>query len=140
MAKTRKRKSTKATAKAKVVRTKAAKKARKTKAPGRDEKGPLGWLIPDLETAYARLTPREAEGGVRAMAEAADVVRVRSSIATGADAVYAPVNKGMWRDLIHEYKQRKAGAAHDRAAARAAIVPGGRNWLPLGPSLVLNGQ
>jgi hypothetical protein len=140
MAKTRKRKSTKATAKAKVVRTKAAKKTRKTKAPGRDEKGPLGWLIPDLETAYARLTPREAEGGVRAMAEAADVVRVTSSIATGADAVYAPVNKGLWRDLLHEYKQRKAGAAHDRAAARAAIVPGGRNWLPLGPSVVLNGQ
>src|SRR5437667_248086 len=63
MAKTRKRKSTKATAKAKVVRTKAAKKTRKTKAPGRDEKGPLGWLIPDLESAYARLTPRGAEGG-----------------------------------------------------------------------------
>jgi hypothetical protein len=49
-----------------------------------------------------------------------------------------------WRNVLLEFKRRKAAAvmpaARPMAAAPAAFVPGARNWLPLGPSLVLNGQ
>jgi photosystem II stability/assembly factor-like uncharacterized protein len=55
-----------------------------------------------------------------------------------------------WRDVLLEYKQRKAARlaptvvvlAPGAAAAKppAAFVPGARNWQPLGPTIVLNGQ
>ena len=51
----------------------------------------------------------------------------------------------VWRDIFLEYKRRKAAAiAAPPAAAAGAppapFVPGARNWLPLGPSVVMDGQ
>ena len=53
---------------------------------------------------------------------------------------FARVDRTVWRGLLTEFKKRKAVAAQARMAAPAPAVPSGRNWLPLGPTLVLNGQ
>jgi photosystem II stability/assembly factor-like uncharacterized protein len=109
----------------------------KARGVGRDEKGPLGWLAPDLESAYAKLVPR-GTGGV--VAAASTGVPIKSSIAPERETTLGPVHRTVWRELLSQYKQRKASAARARAALPAAAVPGGRNWLPLGPTVVLNGQ
>src|SRR5690242_11144832 len=64
-------------------------RARKKKVqPVRDEKGPLGWLIPDLESAY---TPLVARGDIGAAA-AAGSATIRSSLAPKAKTILAPVD------------------------------------------------
>jgi hypothetical protein len=132
--------------KAKPVTKKKAPAARRSRAPrkaakgpGRDEKGPLGWLVPDLESAYARLAARGA-GPAAAVAGAAPGAAIKSSLATGAETVLGSVSRAVWRDLVVQYRQRKSAAARARAALPAPVVPGGRNWLPLGPTVVLHGQ
>lgn len=89
--------------------------------PRRDRKGPESWLAPDLESSSAVLAVRGAEGHA-------------------APRALAPVERTAWRDVLIEYKKRKAAAAQARKLAPGATVPGGANWLPLGPSVVLNGQ
>lgn len=109
---------------------------RKTAKPRREESGPLGWLLPTLESAYAPLTPRGALHPVGRPV-------TTSSLHTGPGSV-VDASPSTWRDLILEYKRRKFSALSPAAAVLAApaapMVPGGRNWLPLGPSMVLNGQ
>jgi photosystem II stability/assembly factor-like uncharacterized protein len=105
------------------------------KQPQRDERGPLGWLAPDLESAYSRLVVRGQETGAEALP--ANGVRAKSRIEA---PTFARVDRTVWRELLTEFKKRKAAAAQARMAAPAPVVPGGRNWLPLGPTLVLNGQ
>lgn len=105
------------------------------KQPQRDERGPLGWLAPDLESAYSRLVVRGQETG----AEASPASSASAKGRTGAPT-FARVDRTVWRELLTEFKKRKAAAAQARMAAPAPVVPGGRNWLPLGPTLVLNGQ
>src|SRR5262249_28026013 len=64
---------------------------------------------------------------------------------TGATAELAPAAPTVWRDIFLEYKQRKAAAvaaapAVAPGAPPAPFIPGARNWLPLGPSVVIDGQ
>jgi photosystem II stability/assembly factor-like uncharacterized protein len=103
----------------------------------RDGSGPLEWLLPMMETAYTPMTPRGAAAPAASMAIAA------SSLQPGGGMIASP-SPGVWRDLFLEYKRRKAAAppaaAPGAMAPGAAFVPGARNWLPLGPSVVLDGQ
>lgn len=107
----------------------------------RDEGGPLGWLLPMMESAYARLAPRDAPPA----AAAAGVRLGASALQPAGPAVLEPASPTVWRDLFLEFKRRKAAALGPspttNAVGRAApFVPGARNWLPLGPSVVLEGQ
>lgn len=123
----------------------AAKPARRTRAPRRErEEGPREWLMPLREATYAQLVPRGAPARPR-------VRGMRSAIApaVAAGAVVATPAQDVWVDQLAEYKRRKAeSAVRARAAAppafgvapTAPIVPGGRNWSPLGPSTVTGGQ
>jgi photosystem II stability/assembly factor-like uncharacterized protein len=112
------------------------------------EGGPRKWLLPILESAYTRLTPRD-----QAKAAAASAVTTvpkgmfhsRLQPGRGEDTL-AAVDQDVWLNRIREYRKRVAativGPAVDvRAMPRpGAVVPGGRNWRPLGPSVVLDGQ
>ena len=67
----------------------------------------------------------------------------RSALQPGeSEAVLAAPDRGLWINRLSEYKQRKSVAATMRAAAvpGAPAIPGARNWLPLGPTVVLEGQ
>src|SRR5439155_16321378 len=61
-----------------------------------------------------------------------------------AETALPAVPRTVWRDLLTDYKQRKAAAQPAAVAAIGAaalpFVPGTRNWLPLGPSVVIKGQ
>jgi photosystem II stability/assembly factor-like uncharacterized protein len=107
-----------------------------------DGSGPLEWLLPMFESSYAPLGESTYPAS-RALATA-----TASSLDSNSPAMLAPAQPTVWRDTLLEYKQRKSAAiapARAPAAAAAAappapIVPGARNWFPLGPAVVLAGQ
>jgi photosystem II stability/assembly factor-like uncharacterized protein len=110
----------------------------------REEKGPLGWLLPTLESAYTRLAPRGTlvlpPGGA-----APPFTLDASSLQPGDAALLEPARPTVWRDILLEYRRRAASPAPVAGVATAPgvgapFMPGARNWLPLGPSVVLNGQ
>lgn len=114
---------------------KAALEKKKT-----DGSGPLEWLLPMLESAYYPLAAH-GSGGY------AESTSTRSSIHADGQAAFAPGRTTVWRDILLEYKQRKATSVAPSAAPAAMagappapFVPGARNWLPLGPSVVMEGQ
>jgi photosystem II stability/assembly factor-like uncharacterized protein len=129
----------------------------KTKETIEREEGPRGWLFPIMEAAYTKLTPR-AQAEESAVAEASafteDAAAVsatenafRSALQPGrGQSVLAAVSQDLWVDRLAEYKRRKVASVQARAALPAAfappgpVVPGERNWAPLGPSVVMNGQ
>jgi hypothetical protein len=103
-----------------------------------DGSGPLEWLLPMLESAY---TPLVARGTSAPQVTAA----VASSLHSTGTATMIPARQAVWRDVLVEYKRRKAAAIAPPPVAAAAapaapFVPGARNWLPLGPSVVIDGQ
>jgi len=118
----------------------------------RDEDGPLGWLLPTLESAYTRLVPRGAVAAppfeMTMAAEPAPVTIAVSSIQPDGATVLEPAGPTVWRDIFLEYKRRKAASvspptptlAFPTIGMAAPFVPGARNWQPLGPSVVLEGQ
>jgi hypothetical protein len=73
-------------------------------------------------------------------AGSAVVVRGAAGKGPGARATNAEAAKTNWRDVLVAYRKRKSAATRARMAAPAPVVPGGRNWLSLGPTVVLNGQ
>jgi photosystem II stability/assembly factor-like uncharacterized protein len=114
----------------------AQKKAKKKKTDG---SGPLEWLLPMLESSY---NPLDASG---AKAYSAAATTTPSGLDSTREARIAPTRPTVWRDLFLEYKQRKAATvpappAPALGAPPAPFVPGARNWLPLGPSVVIDGQ
>jgi hypothetical protein len=116
------------------------------------EGGPREWLFPILESAYSKLVPREqaeaeaAAAGEAPAAPAEGVEGFRSSLQPNrGETVLAAVPHDVWLDRLSEYKRRKAAAVRRAAPAVTApppapVIPGERNWAPLGPSVVLNGQ
>ena len=111
--------------------------ARGNGARGREserDEGPREWLIPLLKCTYATLGPR----GPRIRG------RVRSTGFAPTEATaegLAPADHSLWVDRLAEYKRRKGPAARRvRIATGAPTIPGARNWTPLGPSVVLDGQ
>ncbi|MGZ5503242.1 MAG: WD40/YVTN/BNR-like repeat-containing protein [Chthoniobacterales bacterium] len=135
--------------------------SRKKSAPARErapkatvtvrESGPRKWLFPILESAYTALAPRDGatkRGLVRPKGRAGGkraVGTFRSHLQPGqGENVLASPDENFWLDRLREYKQRKAASFITRAARGpmipGAVVPGAKNWTPLGPSVVLNGQ
>ncbi len=110
----------------------------------RDE-GPLGWFMPLMEETYTRLAPRGVAIPPSPTATPASGAPFESSHQPGAsESVLSPVSKSVWRERLAEYKRRKGSALSHVDAALvgpgAPFVPGERNWFPLGPSVVLDGQ
>ena len=110
------------------------------------EEGPVEWFLPEIESTYTRLES-PAQAAARAVPPPAGVTRsghaFRSVLQPGeGEAVLAAPDRGLWINRLSEYKQRKSVAATTRAAAvpGAPAIPGARNWLPLGPTVVLEGQ
>ncbi len=117
------------------------------------ESGPRKWLFPILESAYTVLAPRGAlatrgggipRGRVRAGGKRAPGT-FRSQLQPGeGENVLSSPSADIWVDRLREYKLRKAASFIARTtrgpAIPGAIVPGAKNWSPLGPSVVLNGQ
>jgi hypothetical protein len=104
-----------------------------------DDRGPLGWLLPFMESAYSHLGPSSTTAPPAATTMASGLQPA------GTHAVLASVGRTVWRDVLEEYKRRKAQAlaravALTAAGAPAPSIPGAVNWFPLGPSVVLNGQ
>jgi len=110
--------------------------ARKTPKQKRDAKGPLGWLLPTIEGAYTRLAPRSQPGAVAIAALPTATVQIESVLQLEGKTLLKAVAATSWRDLLSEVKRRRMGMA----APAAPIVPGAKNWLPLGPTVVMNGQ
>lgn len=116
----------------------------------REEGGPLEWLLPKLESAYTGIVSREVAGqpadeaGRAAAATPAmtPLVTSDSTLQPSGKTVLALPGPAVWRDILIQYKRRKGAAAPTVApgAPPAPFVPGARNWLPLGPSVVLQGQ
>jgi hypothetical protein len=110
------------------------------------DEGPRGWFLPVMESAYARLAPPNASAPAAPSTKPAAGKAFKSSLQPGkGEVMLAQVPPTAWRDVLAEYKRRKAAVAPrpPRAAAGlppAAAVPGAKNWLPLGPTVVLNGQ
>ena len=115
--------------------------------PDQPEQGPLGWFLPRIESTYTRLEPRDAPAraarGPAAVPASGVVFASRLQPGAGEAALAEPA-RTVWLDRLAEYKRRKAAAARTRATAAVApaapAIPGGRNWLPLGPTVVLEGQ
>jgi hypothetical protein len=100
--------------------------------------GALEWLLPMMETAYTPLVPRGVAGPPGTAMQI-------SSLRQQNTATLAPASATMWRDVLLDYKRRKAAAVVSAAtrpltAAGLTAFPTSRDWLPLGPSVVLNGQ
>ncbi len=124
---------------AKATARKPVKAGARSHLPTNDEGGPLSWLLPMLESSYTRL-------GSRAAAPQAAIPIAKSSYRRQGGTTLARSGAAVWRDILLEYKQRKAAAIARPprglapALPPAPAIPGARNWLPLGPSVVLNGQ
>ena len=95
-------------------------------------RGALEWLLPMMETAYTPLVRR-------GVAKAPGTLMQMSSLRQQSTATLAPAAASMWRDALRDYKRRKAAAVAP-PATRPTTATTARDWLPLGPSVVLNGQ
>jgi hypothetical protein len=110
------------------------------------EEGPAEWFLAEIESTYTRLeSPAVAAARVAAPAgrKARSADAFRSTLQPGeGEAVLAVPERTVWIDRLSEYKQRKSMAVAARGAIvpGAPVIPGARNWLPLGPSVVLHGQ
>lgn len=114
------------------------------------ESGPRKWLLPTLESAYAELAPlagRSAGATRGASAIGSGGVRMASSTLTPdrGEATLAAAGQDLWLERLAAYQARKAMAASLPGVRGAmltpgASIPGQKNWAPLGPSVVLNGQ
>src|SRR5206468_2851551 len=95
-------------------------------------------LLPQMESSYTRLAAKGAPAPAGALKITA------SALTSTARATLHTAQPTVWRDALLEYKRSKAAALARPAAMRAApaapAIPGARNWVPLGPSVVLQGQ
>jgi photosystem II stability/assembly factor-like uncharacterized protein len=148
-----------------------AKGSARTKSRGKvvveREHGPVKWIMPTMESAYARLSPTTTAGRAAttggaasfgAQATAAKSARKSAVSSKGFKVMiergagqefFAQLHETLWLDRLAEYKRRKADAHARGTAAPGALgltpfagptIPGAKNWTPLGPSVVMNGQ
>jgi photosystem II stability/assembly factor-like uncharacterized protein len=147
--------------------TQATKRA--SRAPARitnkrPYEGPVEWLFPMLEQAYATLGPKtppsRTAGGPRPKASVARAApsaltkavnhaagKIRHRERLSGDAL-AELPLTHWEDVLREYKQRKMAEVVPKATRRRAggtppampAILGANNWTPLGPSVVAHAQ
>lgn len=123
------------------------KRLRGKVCPKREESGPRGWFLEQIEASYLRLsaaaapTPEPFAADVRLPRGRAFRSRLRPG---EGEAALTDLRKRAWIDRLRAYKERKAAAnvtvRPTALASPAPTVPGGRNWLPLGPTVVRGGQ
>src|SRR5947209_7924384 len=114
------------------------------------EGGPAKWFLPIMESAYSRLAPiGEPEPKMAMKTGAAGKTQFKSRLQPQkGEEVLAPVRQDRWLDILSQYKQRKsqsvqtirAHVAGMAAMPAGPIIPGQKNWAPLGPSVVTQGQ
>ena len=118
------------------------------------ERGPRGWLFPNLEWVYTKLVPREQPEVEPSTAEESAAVGTdvefesfRSTLQPDrGENVLAGVDQDLWLDRLAEYKHRLGAMPQEEVTPIAAVPPPGpvvsgqKNWAPLGPSVVINGQ
>ncbi|MFL5739102.1 MAG: hypothetical protein ACJ75B_02710 [Flavisolibacter sp.] len=114
------------------------------------EGGPAKWFFPIMESAYSRLTPiSEPEPKMAMKAGTAARIHFKSRLQPQkGEEVLAPVKQDQWLDILSQYKQRKSQsfqAIRARVTGMPAMpagpmIPGQKNWAPLGPSVVTQGQ
>jgi hypothetical protein len=149
----------KKTAPAKKNASKSAANAavkKRTKAPTKKvekEGGPNKWFLPIMEAAYSRLVPIDepelrpiAAPTAFSMTGAKRKKFVSSFQENKGEEVLSTPTQEHWVDVLAEYKQRKAASVQatrarlGMAPMPGPIIPGQKNWAPLGPSVVTNGQ
>jgi hypothetical protein len=89
-----------------------------------EERSELPCLLPE-RTIVAFLDEEVGDDGEEAAAIVAD-----SALEPGKKAAFASVSQTTWRELVAEYKRRKAAAplpAATDAVPTAPKIPGGRN-------------
>lgn len=88
-----------------------------------------------METAY---TPLVRRGLTRPPGAAMQM----SSLKLRGTATLSPARRTMWRDLLLDYKRRKAATLADAARHQIPTFgpPTASRWVPLGPRVVLKGQ
>lgn len=109
----------------------------------REDEGPRGWFLEQVECSYLRLGVSEAVEVVAARRPVRGREVFKSAMRPGSgEESLASASLSVWLDRLQEYKRRKAAARVTSAipAPGAPAVPGGRNWISLGPTVVLNGQ
>ncbi len=110
----------------------------------RPDEGPGSWFLSQIEESYTRLAPVGAPNLELPERSPPSGVAFESAYEAGAgEAVLGQGRRNLWCDVLGEYRRRKMAVVAEEAAAvapPAPIVPGGRNWRPLGPRVVLNGQ
>jgi photosystem II stability/assembly factor-like uncharacterized protein len=118
------------------------------------ERGPRGWLLPNLEWVYTKLVPREQPEVEPSTAEESAAVGTDEEFESftstlqpdRGENVLATVNQDLWLDRLAEYKHRLGAMPQEEITPVAAapppgpVVSGQKNWAPLGPSVVINGQ
>jgi photosystem II stability/assembly factor-like uncharacterized protein len=111
-----------------------AKPPQRRQRQRKPRRGPGRWLDDDMLVLYEQAP---AEQGAAAGGDTANKVASRG---TGG---------ALWRDAYDEFRRRRQQESDTAAAAVAAPAPGaavapmvpqGVNWLPLGPTVVMNGQ
>jgi hypothetical protein len=131
-------------------------------APAPDS-GPKQWLLPLMESAYTKLVPRgqavpaPAPGAVRRALAAASAAPAGGPAAflsqyrpgLGQEVLATPDND-IWMKRLEQFRRRTSSiarttrraliAAAAAPAPGAPAIPGQKNWAPLGPSVVINGQ
>jgi hypothetical protein len=113
---------------------KITRKQIKIRAP---EEGPRGWFLQDIESTYTRLASTDTVPPPQPFVMPAVGVAFASSLQPGeGESVLTQAAPTVWLERLAEYKQRKAAVV----GPAAPFVPGARNWLPLGPTIVLDGQ
>lgn len=118
------------------------------------ERGPREWVFRNLEWVYTKLVPREQAEVEPGIAEESAAVGMdeefesfRSTLQPGrGENILAAVNQDLWQDRLGEYKRRLEAMPQEKVTPVAAapppgpVVSGQKNWAPLGPSVVENGQ
>jgi hypothetical protein len=125
--------------------------------------GPKQWFVHLMESAYSKLVPRgqgvpapapEAVLSARGLesAPAGDGPGAfRSQFRPGLGAeVLAPPDHEFWVKRLEQFRLRTTAVARTASRAMATaeaapmpgapVIPGQKNWAPLGPSVVINGQ
>jgi hypothetical protein len=113
----------------------AAKGAVTTREEGHGEdRGPMGWFVPQMEAAYSSLRPLEAF-------REHDSLRFAHFFADVEAAPAPRVAMDFWTQRLSEFARRKADArARAGSAPGAPAIGGVNNWYPIGPSVVARGQ
>jgi photosystem II stability/assembly factor-like uncharacterized protein len=103
-------------------------------------KGPLKWLVPQMEATYAPLKLKVSRRG----AGRTTIALVRPETIEGPAMARPSATK--WEDVLKRFRNKKAAAqiraprAEAMARPGAPAVPGANNWTPLGPAIVARGQ